>query len=193
MKASKSTNPSVSAPKGAESHFPSAMAILEERARALSQTSANARVESTGTEVVVFRFGTEHYGIDASLVTGIYQRMPITPIPQTPPHFLGLCNLRGELLCMFDLGMILGAGRTGLTQTSRLIVTGEQTAELGFPVDEVTGVRLVAKSDLQSLPDQSGDPDGKWELIRGVTDDALAILDGKALLNSPKTLVDLKF
>jgi chemotaxis signal transduction protein len=67
---------------------------------------------------------------------------------------LGLCNLRGDVLPVFDLAVVLGSPRSDATR--RMVVAERAGTRAGFAVDEVTAVDAfgaagqAADSDLLS-------------------------------------------
>ncbi|MBI5444353.1 MAG: purine-binding chemotaxis protein CheW [Deltaproteobacteria bacterium] len=111
----------------------------------------------------------------------------VTPVPGTPGYFVGVTNVRGEILPLVDLRKLFGVTARGLTDLSRIAVLGLERAELGLLADAVHEVTILRKVDLLEPPGPVAGigPD----YLLGVTADALIALDGEALLADPRLFV----
>ena len=102
----------------------------------------------------------------------------LTPIPGAPGLLAGVVNFRGEILPVFRLGDLLGAG--DVTDATCMIVLGEKRPELAFLVDAVEDVSGISAARLRPAPWQEP---SRLGAALGVTDTALNVLDGRALLS----------
>lgn len=164
----------------------SAQEVLRKRAEILAQAPQESVQATDLLEVVQFRIGRERYAIETKFVEEIMRRGVITPIPDSAEVLLGVMNLRGEILAVMDLGLLL---HSPMEQRNDpwIIVIGEQHTEFGASVDAVTEVISIRVSDLLPLNEHSEDT---TSLIRGVTVDALLVLDGSALLKDDRLHID---
>ena len=153
--------------------------VLRERARALAGTAA-ATETRPGIEIVTFRLGMERYGIEARYVREVGRVPEYTPVPGLPRPFVGVTNLRGEIVPILDLAAFLAVSRTEATDRSRLIVLGAEDPELALLADETYEVVEITEEALEMAPAREGVP-GR-EILRGVTGEALIVLDGALLL-----------
>lgn len=81
----------------------------------------------------------------------------ITPVPLTQDWFLGLTNIRGNLISVIDLALFHGWGPTPLEKESRIIAFAPALSfNSGLLVSRVMGLRNIAEMELQSDAD-SGD------------------------------------
>src|SRR5205823_188321 len=103
----------------------------------------------------------------------------LTPVPGVPDVLLGVTSFRGEILAVFDLAAVLGLAARGAADRPRLIVLGGGRAELGVPVDHASEVTRLRIDEVLEPPGPARSADRR--LLRGVTRDALAVLDGEAL------------
>jgi purine-binding chemotaxis protein CheW len=163
-----------------------ARAILIERARRLAQPLQRAEPEHDARVVATFRLAGERYAVEVRFVREIGRLVDLTPIPGAPEHLFGLTNLRGEILAVFDLRRFFGLSRGGLTDLSRIIVLGEERNELGLLADEAHEVVPLREEEILDPPSAGT----SRELVRGVTKDALILLDGAAVLRDPRFYVD---
>jgi len=161
--------------------------IMDNRARALAQVPAPARPADAYLDVVLFGLGKERYAIETRLVREVARLSDFTPIPGTPDFVLGITNLRGAVVAIIDSHRFFGIPRNGVTDLSRLIVLGTVRREFGILADETYGQAEIAADEILPPPgDVSGIGRG---YIRGVTSEALIILDGTELLGDQRLIV----
>lgn len=157
--------------------------ILAERARILARPAAE-RARADRLELLVFALSGEWWALEARSVREVARFTDFTPVPGASPHLLGVTNLRGEILPVFDLRALTGRAAKGLGDLSRLLVLGEDRDELGLLADQVGEVRPVSPDEILDLP-ESLRAAGRT-LLRGVTRDAVMVLDAGALLRDPR-------
>jgi purine-binding chemotaxis protein CheW len=164
-------------------------AILAERARLLARVPAVPAGASEILSVMIFTLGNERYAVESRFLRGIVRVTDITPVPETPDFFAGVTNVRGEILALVDLRKLFGIAVTGLTDLSRIVVLGLERAELGLLADAVHEVMTLRRDALLEPPGPVAGigPD----TLLGVTEDALIVLDGEALLADPRLFVGL--
>lgn len=56
---------------------------------------------------IIFDLNEQLYAISTEMVTGILQFPPVTPVANAPEIFLGLANIRGEVVPILDLKKLL--------------------------------------------------------------------------------------
>jgi chemotaxis signal transduction protein len=84
------------------------------------------------------RVGTESYAVGVEHVIEVAELGRLTPVPGAHASVLGVRNLRGEVLPVFDLASVLGI--TGDSLPQRLLVTEHGSLRAGFAIDGVTDV-----------------------------------------------------
>ena len=57
-------------------------------------------------QVLTFYLGAEEYALPLVQAREILGLVPITPLPNASRHVVGLINLRGEILPVFDLRLL---------------------------------------------------------------------------------------
>ena len=82
--------------------------------------------------------GDESYALPVEHVTETAEADGIAPIPGAPAHVAGVCNLRGELLPVFDLAGVLDL--SARASGERLVVLEHGMLRAGLVVDEVADV-----------------------------------------------------
>jgi purine-binding chemotaxis protein CheW len=161
--------------------------LLERRARALAQKPDDDG-EVHELELLCFQLAGERYAIDTASVLQVQALSELTRMPGAPEHLLGVTNLRGQVLPVFDLRALLGVARPPLCDMTRLLVLGESEAELGILADVAD--EIIALDPAQVLPPSQPLHGLERACVRGVTRDALVVLDGAALLSDRRLFLD---
>ena len=84
------------------------------------------------------RIGDEEYALPVRHVPEIAELGEITPVPGAPAAVLGIRNLRGEVLPVFDLASVLAAA--GEVAPRRIVVADVDGRRCALAVDAVTEV-----------------------------------------------------
>lgn len=104
-------------------------------------------------QFVVFRLGSEHYGLSIMVVREIIITESMTRLPKMPDYVEGIFDLRGRIIPVVNLRKRFGMVPQNLDGTSRTIVVDIEGMEAGLLVDEVVGVESISESDIQPPPD----------------------------------------
>ena len=162
--------------------------ILRDRARALARPAEHAPAADTVLEVLEFRLAQERYAVETRYVREVSSLKELTPLPCTPSFVLGIVNVRGQILPVFDLKKLFDLPEEGLTDLHRIIIVRGHNLELGLLADLSLGVRSVPLSSLQpSLPTLTGI---RGDYLKGVTAERLVVLDLASLLADPRIIVN---
>jgi purine-binding chemotaxis protein CheW len=133
------------------------------------------------TQLVVFRLGTEEFGVDISQVREIIRIGDITRIPGSPRYVDGVINLRGQVTTVVNLRHRLGLDGKAMDGNARIMILEVDKNVVGVVVDSVTEVKNLAASQIELLPDALSTSVSST-YIQGV-----GKIDGRLLI-----LVDLK-
>ena len=158
--------------------------ILEERARVLARPPPAEVRAADQLELLVFSLSGETYALETRTVREVARFADFTAVPGASPFLLGVTNLRGEILPVFDLRRLAGIAPKGLTDLSRLLVLGEDREELGLLADEVREVKTMRREEVLDPPEELA-AIGRG-LLLGVTKEAVIVLDGQGLLHDPR-------
>lgn len=155
-----------------------ARAVLQRRAALLAK---RAVIDDEGDvrSMITFRLGAEGWAIDATLVLHVFRLHSLALLPGAAPPIHGVTMWRGQVLTLLDFRSLLGISMNALNDLGRVIVVGRSRAVFGFVVDSVTGARNI---NLEELDAASGQTARRHPLVRGITSDALLVLDGDAVL-----------
>jgi twitching motility protein PilI len=109
---------------------------LLERMQA-ARANAGASVNQLGVQI-----GSERYLLDLTQAGEIVPVAALTVVPLTQPWYLGLSNIRGNLVGVVDLARYLGLGETAIGPDSRVITfAGGLGFNCGLLVARVYGLR----------------------------------------------------
>jgi chemotaxis signal transduction protein len=84
------------------------------------------------------RLGAESYAVAVEHVIEVAELGELSPVPGAHGSVLGVRNLRGDVLPVFDLASVLGIAGDSLPQW--LLIAEQGSLRAGFAIDEVTDV-----------------------------------------------------
>jgi purine-binding chemotaxis protein CheW len=153
-------------------------AVLEERARALARPAAPPKAAGA-LEAVTFFLTDERYAIESRYVIEVRRLTELALLPGAKPPVFGVTAWRGGPLAVLDLRPLLGVSATALNDLGHLVVLGEGRAAFGVLADGVGELVELSASEVHAPP--AGVAVHR-EYLRGVTGDALLVLDAARLL-----------
>ena len=104
-----------------------------------------------GERFLNFNLGSEQYAISLRTVREVIAMPEITPIPHSQPHFLGIMNLRGQVISIVDLRLKFGIKSKSDAETA-VIICDLSPYCLGVVVDSVNAVQCPSPSELSDKP-----------------------------------------
>jgi purine-binding chemotaxis protein CheW len=108
-------------------------------------------------EYLTLSLGQEYFGVDILKVQEIMVWEDVTRIPNAPEYVMGVLNLRGSIVPVYDLRMRLGMEFVEYNEETVVIVlrvigsNGERN--IGIAVDEVSDVLLTSNQAIKDTPD----------------------------------------
>lgn len=111
-----------------------------------------AKLRSREEKYVTFQLGGMDFGIPIRKMKEIVPVPDIHPLVFESPHVMGMMNLRGTLLPVYDLRGNLGMDYAELSSGSRIMICEVSGHEVGLLVDKVTKVKSLSQSDLEEAP-----------------------------------------
>ncbi|KGF73594.1 histidine kinase [Neosynechococcus sphagnicola sy1] len=143
-------------------------AYLQEWTEVLAATTAplchGERTLDRATDtisVIIFRLSHERLALPVSVLQEVTHLCRIHTVPhRSNALFLGILNIRGEMLLCASLSHLLkltppeelAAGVGGDNHSKRLIVTEHRGNQWVFPVDEIYGIYRFHRSEFQAPP-----------------------------------------
>jgi purine-binding chemotaxis protein CheW len=121
-------------------------------------------------QMLTFRLGNEDYGVDILRVKEIRGWSPVTRIPQSRAHVLGVLNLRGSIVPIIDLRTRFALEKAQFTPLTVIIVLsiahGATSRECGLVVDAVSDVLDISADVMRPAPSLGSSVDA--EFIQGL-------------------------
>jgi purine-binding chemotaxis protein CheW len=151
---------------------------LQERARLLARPLTPPQRHDR-LEVVTFTLASETYAIESRFVIEVFRLRELAPLPGAKPPITGLTAWRGDLLVVLDLRPVLGLPATSLNDLGRVVTLGTGRQAFGVLADAARELGVLDAPGLRAPPDGSKARDG---IVRGMTSDAVLLLDGDAVL-----------
>ncbi|WP_078543898.1 chemotaxis protein CheW [Litchfieldia alkalitelluris] len=145
----------------------------------------------SSTKVIVFKVGNEEYVIDIFKVQSIERMQDVTAIPNSSPALIGVTNIRGEVLPLFDLHKILTLKEVENTDNTRIILVESQGKTLGVVVDEASEV-LEISHDIIQQPSFTVSEDSFIKGVATLEARMLIVLDIEKLLSNDNVSADVE-
>lgn len=122
-----------------------------------TQQLRSPATEAATHQVLTFVLGEETYGVDILRVQEIRGWSAVTKIPNSPPHVLGVLNLRGSIVPIVDLRKRFNLAQAEYTAVTVIIVLTVRSEagrrDFGVVVDGVSDVVDVDAGAVKQTPD----------------------------------------
>jgi len=117
-------------------------AVFRKRAEQLAQRTAT---QTPSISVLIFALQAERYAIPLKELAEVLPLRECTPVPGTPPEYLGVINRHGELRPVLDLARIISPQSGVETQTPGFVLMLRKPGpQIGLRVDRVEGLRDIS-------------------------------------------------
>ncbi|ACM28734.1 purine-binding chemotaxis protein CheW [Agrobacterium rhizogenes] len=122
---------------------------------------------SRAPEIIAFHLGDQQFCIKTTVIREIRGWAAATPLPQAPPHVLGVMNLRGSVIPVINLAARLGVCSAVDTSRSAIVVAEVGANIVGLVVDRVSDILSISNELIQPVPDLGAafDPAFSYGLI----------------------------
>lgn len=115
--------------------------------------------------VLTFYLCGKSFGIDITKVEEINRNIKYTPVPCAREYIVGLFNMRGQVVTLFDIGQRLEyVGRCGYENPTCITLKSSVMGEdlVGFLIDKPGDVIDVNEGECESLPANASDVEAKF-------------------------------
>jgi purine-binding chemotaxis protein CheW len=103
-------------------------------------------------QLVIFRLGSEEFGVDINEVREIIKLETFTKIPNAEDYIDGVINLRGKIIVIIDLEKKFGLPLTERNKDSRIIVIEVGDSTIGMIVDGCNEVLRLTENQIEPAP-----------------------------------------
>src|SRR6478752_6124126 len=142
-------------------------------------------MKDNAREMLVFKLGSEEYGVDILKVQEIRGYEKVTPIPRSPDYLKGVVNLRGTIVPVIDLRIRFGMPDPAYDSLTVVIVLRIAGRVVGAVVDAVSDVVRLAENEIREAPKLGAMVDSSY--LSGVAtqgDPMILALDIEKLLSA---------
>ncbi len=95
--------------------------------------------------------GNEEFALPLLSVREVIAMTDITPVPYAPTAYLGIMNLRGQVISVLDLRQKLGIKGTGISDAS-IVICNLGAHCVGLVVDSINSVMGIGADKISPAP-----------------------------------------
>ncbi|MNR82213.1 Chemotaxis protein CheW [compost metagenome] len=136
----------------------------------------NERNTVGSSEVLIFKLGSEEYGIDILNVQEIRGYDPVTVIANNPEYIKGVVNLRGTIVPIIDLRIKLQLGTPTYDALTVVIILNLRNRVVGMVVDGVSDVTTFSADQIKPVPEFGSLFSSDYIKGMGAADERMVIL-----------------
>jgi purine-binding chemotaxis protein CheW len=104
-------------------------------------------------QYVVFKLGSEEYGLDIMYIKEIIRFQKITSLPQSSEFIEGIINYRGKIIPILNTKKKFGMGsEINITDNIRIIVVNIDEEQIGLLVDEASQTIKIDDTNIETAP-----------------------------------------
>ena len=134
-------------------------------------------------EFVTLIAGGQNFCIEITQIREIRRWTPVTILPHSPNHVLGVINLRGAVIPILDLAAKLGFERISPSERHVIIITAIEERIVGLLVESVSEILGVSSETVRETPRSPEDATTRAILgVIAVGDDMIKVINLPALV-----------
>jgi purine-binding chemotaxis protein CheW len=111
-----------------------------------------AVVDDDIIQLVCFMFSSEQYAVNVFNVRAVISIPRIAPVPQMPGFTLGVINIRGNIIPVFDLRKKFGLEEKAVTSQSKLLIVEVNGSQMSFLIDAILDNIKITRSSIDPSP-----------------------------------------
>lgn len=106
-------------------------------------------------QLIIFKLGTEEYGLSIDQIKEVVLTPKIAKMPQTASYIKGVANIRGNIIAIMDLEQKFGLSHSNATSSESInsnytLVLESEEYKVGILVKEVPNTLSISVSDIDS-------------------------------------------
>jgi len=110
-------------------------------------------LKSGQKEFVTFASGNQSFCLEIMQIKEIRRWAQVTALPHAPEDVMGVMNLRGSVIPIYDLAARFGFGKTETNERNVVIIATVRDQTLGLLVQSVSEILTVSIDAIQETPD----------------------------------------
>ncbi len=119
---------------------------------AVNGASLEASEQTKIEQFVCFKLASEEYAFDIKCVQEVIRIPRITPVPQMPDFCLGVINIRGNVVPLFDLRRKFHLSEKAFDANSKILVVAVDNMLISMVVDEILDNIKLESSQIDPAP-----------------------------------------
>jgi len=123
---------------------------LRERASRLSRSAGNKQQISTEA-FVAFLIGKQCFGVPLRAVVYAGRLRHLTPIPNGPPHLLGVTLMAGHLISVLDIASLFALRRTGVADVNSCLIIESGPRKIGLAAEQALGIEEIPQDQISEI------------------------------------------
>ncbi|PCJ07727.1 MAG: chemotaxis protein CheW [Rhodobacteraceae bacterium] len=139
------------------------------------------------SEFVSFTVAGQAFCLQITQIREIRRWSPVTVLPHAPADVLGVMNLRGAVIPIYDLSARFGLQQTEASERNVVIVVSVNDKPVGLLAEAVSEIISIDPDDIQETPQV--DSRNTMDFIQGIisqNDEMVRIINLKAVISSPE-------
>ncbi|GAB3736029.1 hypothetical protein GCM10028862_20290 [Luteimonas pelagia] len=141
--------PVVPAPGPAPAHVAAVAAVPRANPSPPAEAAADAARPAPPGRWLRLSIDRDHYAIELLRVQEVVRVAPVMAVRGAAPSVLGVMNLRGRIVPVFDFGRWLDVGAIAADEHSRIVVVERDDELVGLLVSRVDDVFTLAPEDAE--------------------------------------------
>lgn len=114
--------------------------------------SDNEKEETVSNRYVSFKIGEEHYAVPIEFVFDMKEMLPCSRIPSQPETYLGVANLRGNVIPVIDLRKVFNLKEIKYDEFTVFLILKVDEKIKGCVVDSIDDVVFLESEHTQTAP-----------------------------------------
>ena len=156
---------------------------LRERASRLARSTGNQKPISTES-FVAFLIGKQCFGVPLSSVVYAGRLRHLTPIPNGPPHLLGVTVLAGHLISVLDIAALFALRRPGVADVNSCLIIESGPRKIGLAAEQALGIEEIPFDQISEI--SLGESAAAIRRAAFVDRMHILLLDPHAVLTDPR-------
>ncbi|MCX7747650.1 MAG: chemotaxis protein CheW [Clostridia bacterium] len=139
-------------------------------------------------KVLTFYLNNDLFGINITLVKEINRNIEYTEIPDAKPHILGLFNMRGQVVTLFNIARLMDLEAMDTRSKNTCIIlkaSPNDPNQVGFIIDRLGDVVDVDHNDCEVPPANVESADSEYiNSVVKLKDELLIIIEPNKLFGN---------
>lgn len=123
--------------------------VKNEAGKEITKREASERIQ-----LIIFKLGSEEYGLSIDQIKEVVLTPRIARMPQTPSYIKGVANIRGNIIAIMDLEQKFGLTKTVYNESNEnsnyTLVVESDEYKVGVLVKEVPNTLSISVSDIDT-------------------------------------------